>query len=713
MTIKKRDIRLRTKILVGACILFSTLMIFSTVVVSVLIYQQNRDDANELILHSSSIVKESLADLGNRLSGSTAQITGNDAFVRSLEYLSILQKSSVSASEKEIIQQEIATHLFRLVDKDTIWKSMVHSPNGDLLAFALQQDGNLIVGYPTSEGYSIAAVEAGQNLEYDSWQNVDSFNESEQVTKQPGKTAAEAQLVSDGKNLAFQSNQPFHTTLYDRNTNKEIQEEVGRITSFYRLKASDVEQMSRLGRASVNFFVNNELSIGNLPEYNQIDLSVFPVNVDDWDLDTQEVHLDNRKIDGIDYFHGLFPLYEGTKRIGAVAMLYKSEIAAANTWQMIRSLALVLILGMIVILPLTFFFTVRMSRPLENMQSVIDEVTTTGEFSNRLQIKTHDEIGLTGEAYNILMDTLQTAIDKINNIMEKVADGNLTEFIEGEFNGDVAKLQGSINQALKMLGNTIMQVVAVSDEVNASSNELNKAAQTLANGSTQQASSIEEISSSMVEVQGRAKKSAENAEKALELTTGTIETVTQGNQQMENMLHSMNRIHGNSLQVAKVIKVIDEIAFQTNLLALNAAVEAARAGKYGKGFSVVAEEVRSLAMRSAEAARDTTGLIENAAKEVETGVNNANDTADAFDQISDSVSKVDDLVKNIALDSKEQQGGINEVNAGLEQINIVVQQNSSISEETSSAASVLSSQADSLNMLMQNFKLKEGSEKQR
>ena len=209
----------------------------------------------------------------------------------------------------------------------------------------------------------------------------------------------------------------------------------------------------------------------------------------------------------------------------------------------------------------------------------------------------------------------------------------------------------------------------------------------------------------MNEIEAKAKSNSEFARQAEDLSENTNHAVKKGNAQMDAMLESMKKITETSTNVAKVIKVIDEIAFQTNLLALNAAVEAARAGKYEKGFAVVAEEVRNLAARSAEAAKDTTELIESSITEVENGVRNADQTAEILESFEESVVKVTDIVKEISMASQDQAGGSIEISNGLSQVNQVIQQNSSISEETASASQELASQADILMNLMGQFKL--------
>jgi len=175
---------------------------------------------------------------------------------------------------------------------------------------------------------------------------------------------------------------------------------------------------------------------------------------------------------------------------------------------------------------------------------------------------------------------------------------------------------------------------------------------------------------------------------------------------MEEMLLSMDGISGAASNISQIIKVIDDIAFQTNILALNAAVEAARAGQYGKGFSVVAEEVRNLAVRSADAANETSALIESTANKVESGKLTANKTARAFGNIVEGVVKVAAIVAEISDSSDEQAENIIQINRGIEQVSQVVQTNSATSEQSAAASGELSNEADRLNEQVSHFKLK-------
>ncbi|MGE4290693.1 MAG: methyl-accepting chemotaxis protein [Desulfovibrio sp.] len=305
----------------------------------------------------------------------------------------------------------------------------------------------------------------------------------------------------------------------------------------------------------------------------------------------------------------------------------------------------------------------------------------------------------------------------ITAFAQSVAGGDLDARIETRYGAEFGQAQTAIEIMVNNLKasqaeerkkleemNTIMsQVAVVAREVGSGSAMLNDSSQSLSQGATEQAASLEQISSSMVELGSQTSTNAQNAIEASSLAGEARTAAEQGSQEMAALVGAMNEINTASQNIAKIIKVIDEIAFQTNLLALNAAVEAARAGQHGKGFAVVAEEVRNLAGRSAKAAKETADLIDGSVQKTTKGGELVNSTAKSLEAIKSAVSKTADLVVEIAAASNEQAQGFAQVSQGLSQVDLVTQQNTANAEETASTAEELASQAENLNRIMAQF----------
>ncbi len=311
------------------------------------------------------------------------------------------------------------------------------------------------------------------------------------------------------------------------------------------------------------------------------------------------------------------------------------------------------------------------------------------------------------EGLNGVMAAMEAPLAETSTVLQAMAQGNLMQQVAGEYQGEYAQMKQALNDTLASFSQLLGEINIAARQVALGSRQVSDGSQALSQGATEQASTLEQLTASMAEVAFQTKQNALRAGQANELANTTKANALQGNEQMQAMVAAMAAINESAAGIAKIIKVIDEIAFQTNILALNAAVEAARAGQHGKGFAVVAEEVRNLAARSAKAAKETTVMIESSIQKVDDGTKVANQTATALSTIVSDIAKAAELVNEIAIASNEQATGIAQINQGIMQVSQVTQTNTATAEESAASSQQMSAQAEMLQEMVGTFHLRD------
>ncbi len=345
--------------------------------------------------------------------------------------------------------------------------------------------------------------------------------------------------------------------------------------------------------------------------------------------------------------------------------------------------------------------------PIKEATAVMSEVAR-GNLNISVTGDYRGDHAVIKDALNGTIDSIKGYIAEISDVLGKMSEGDLSVQIQADFKGDFIQLKDSINTIVQAFNRLLRMIISAADQVHQGALQVSNGNQAISQGAAEQAASIEELSATISGITGQTKENAEHSRKSNGMALAAKNAAARGNEQMREMLQSMEDINESSENISRIIKVIDDIAFQTNILALNAAVEAARAGVHGKGFAVVAEEVRNLAAKSAQAAKETAELIEGSMKNVAEGTKIANETAGALSQIVESVDKTVELGELIAAASEEQAAAIHQVNQGIEQMSKVVQTNSATSQEGAAASEELSGQADLLKQKVSMFKLKDG-----
>lgn len=369
------------------------------------------------------------------------------------------------------------------------------------------------------------------------------------------------------------------------------------------------------------------------------------------------------------------------------------------------------VLSLLMVLAVQLFLVFFTSRAmLKPIRLIKDELLnfSQGNYSSKFNIKENDsDIGQLAASINSTKRLLRTMTDDLSYVLGQVAEGNVSFYIDHEYVGEFQAIKSAMNTILDGNNQEYIKIRGSADSISEAADEMSQASIKVAQGGQEQSESISQLSDSIAGIYQKINANADNAQSASDYSQKAAVSLERGNKEMESMLEAMREIEATSYEINKIVRTIEDIAFETNILSLNAAVEAASAGDAGKGFGVVADQVRLLAGTVAEAVQNTTELIETAIKAVNKGTEHATETAKAMKEIVEDSQLSNDAIALIATAAEEEKDAVQVISIQVQRIEDVIHTNNTAAQQSAAAAEELAGQASMLRQIMERYQLRE------
>lgn len=693
---------IKTKILIYGVVPIVVSIVSVALIVSYMLWVQNELNSKESITHALKIASKRFSETELSLVDTASKLAGNENISNKLGFILESREDDGMASLVNEETRTVTGMLYSLVLATGTKRATLFDESGSWISSVIIDGEATKLAYRVNDKeVYLAEIKTGESTVKENWQKKINVGIDFLQIVNKDLPSHESGPVMIEENLFVMANGGVMVAGLNPETFEEEFQRKGTISVFSSIGDDFIEEVSDLSGAQLNIYSEGKIYKGNLSELksmpSRIKFGKSKKVEKGGALSIKEAVFSEVKLrDG--YFLGAAPLRNGSKTVGVMAVFYSQKALNQQLKDILVSLIAVGVIGIIISVLLLWYEANKLSEPIKKAAELAHAIRL-GDFSKRVSVESDDESGQLAAELDKMADSLELRAKMASNI----ATGDLTS--EVEMSSDKDALGLALKNMTKGLVSLVGQINEATESVNSESERILHYGGEFSSAAAEQEISQKDIAMVMNDLGEKIKENVDTASNASWLVMEAGQSAQKGNEYMEGMLSAMTEISESSNEISQIIKVIDDIAEQTNLLALNAAIEAARAGEQGRGFAVVADEVRQLAGRSADAAHQTTKLIDESAKRVSGGVEIARQTADALMGIVESVQKTTDLVEKISVVSTEQEAKIDEVNRGLDRLKGSTDKNTTNSKEISSASEVLSKQANQLKVVLSRFKL--------
>lgn len=703
---QKVQLKIKTKIILSGVAVILMAIVSLSIVISYLLLTDSEKRAEKQIQTSVDLMSEQFEETGKSLISISSKIAADADLGSKLLYIS---ESRAEGGVSSILNQEskdLTSNLYALASATGAADVVLYDDTGKWVSSFWVAGNQAHAAFPAigESGYFYASVKLGNSIESGDWKKIPVL--AKKIENRPADQKAKelSRSIISGK-INLVANSTIMVMGLNTETFEEELQRKGVATVSWEVDTAFLSKVSELTGAEINLFVSNQFSVGTFTESERVSKGLRKYVKSLSFTKKNKKRKKNKEIDivaddiaGIDYYIGALPLGEIDE--GSFFAVYLSQEESQK--QLSTILFYLVVTGFISLFIATLVLWLeakKISEPLQKATQLAKAIAD-GDLSQRLTLKTTDEAGQLAN----MLDTMAEKLEERAVLASKIATGDLSNKVDIISEKDA--LGESLDKMTRGLINIVKQINSSSIEVAHGTTGILQNGKLLTQAANEQLIAQEGMGEHVSVIRDKIQNNADNAAKALSLITDAGESAKSGNEMMNSMVSAMADISSSSQEISQIIKVIDEIAEQTNLLALNAAIEAARAGEQGRGFAVVADEVRQLAGRSAEAAHQTTKLIDSSAQNVASGSQIANKTSESLNEIVSFVENTTKYVKDIAAISKWQADEIIKVEDGLSQVDSVARQSSEYADLIADLAKDLKKEEVKLDSALGHFILK-------